>query len=179
MGLFVHTAIILNSSIETVRSAVEQVALMPDMDLVPAECQYQQQGSGVMILFNEYCCGYGDLAEALSSTVKRPVMLLYLYDEDYWGYYFYEDGRELDVFSPIPDYFDTVSEQERIRLAGNSAVISQYFQVAEESIQHYLVPWSAQDMEAGVKAYAGDTFCLGDCWQMADFMNKIDYPYQW
>ena len=28
------------------------------------------------------------------------------------------------------------------------------------------------------KAYEGDEFTLGDCWQMADFMRKLGYPYE-
>ena len=61
------------------------------------------------------------LAKELSRLSQNPVMLLYLCDGDFWGYDFY-GGKEEDHFSTMPDYFDSISQAEKERLAGNPAV---------------------------------------------------------
>lgn len=180
MGLFLQTVIIPNCKESVAQAALERVEQNSDFDLVSADCLYRENANGITILLNERCYGYEELAASVSKEVAQPVLLLYIYDEDYWGYYLYAEGEELDCFNPMPDYFEEVSEQERKRVAGNSAVLAKYFDVNEALIKDYLVLWTEERMEDyESKAYEDDEFKQCHCWQMADFMKKLGYPYEW
>lgn len=180
MGLFLQTAILPGCEVSQVREAVENVADWMDT-LDPTQCSYRQLESGSIVLFNEDCCGYEELAIGLSEKLPFPVLLLYIYDGDFWGYYLYEKGKELDQFSPMPDYFEDCSPQEMQRCAGDSALLARYFSVEQGSIERYLRQWTpdmaAQYGEDEEKAYPDDEFGQCDCWQMADFMKKLGFPY--
>lgn len=180
MGLFLQTAIIPDCETWEVREAVGNVAEWIDT-LDQAQCSYRETGGGNIVLFNEDCCGYEELAAELSANLPSPVLLLYIYDGDFWGYYLYEKGAELDRFSTMPDYFEDCSSEERQRCAGNSALLTRYFSVEQGSIERYLRQWTPEMImqceEDEEKAYLDDEFGQCDCWQMADFMRKLGFPY--
>lgn len=184
MGLFMETAIIQNGEENIVKAALERIEdTKSSFALSASECQYQKYDKGVLILFNEGCNGYDELAKELSEEINSPVLLLYIYDDDFWGYYFYENGKEIDCFYPMPDYFDEGVTQERLNYLLDKKVIVEYFGVEEKEIENYLVLWS-EDLEeqvyiSDIKAYEDDEFGQCDCWQMADFMRKLGYPYIW
>ena len=76
------------------------------MWIQPDECRWHLFDKGPAALLNDGCCGYEDLAKRLSSPLPSPVMVLYIYDDDYWGYFLYQNGMELDRFASLPDYFE-------------------------------------------------------------------------
>lgn len=186
MGLFLQTAIIPDCSETEARETLEKIArgLSGEtdtiVDLIPNECQYKTFVGGVTILFNEDCIGYEGLAEAISKESGKTVLVLYIYDGDYWGYHLFDNGTELDRFEPMPDYFEEVSEEKKQKVTGNAKLISDYFHVEESSIKNYLVFWTEEMMEDyEKKAYEDDEFGQCDCWQMTDFMKRLGYPYEW
>jgi hypothetical protein len=179
MGLFLHTAIIQNCDETTARLAVENVAKNKELDVKPAECLYKVFPHGVNILFNEYCSGYELLAKTLSEEIGQPTLILFIYDDDFWGYFLYDKGKEKDAFNPIPDYFDDVDDAEVQRLTGNADVIAKYFDISPDSVTKYLTFWTEDLFEESETAYEEDEFEYGNCWQMADFMNAVGYPYEW
>ena len=181
MGLFLSALIVQNASEEDVKKSLEKAGNdYPDWYLVSEECQYQKCGSGVKVLLSDMCCGYEDIPKEISEKLMCPVLLCYIYDGDYWGYFFYENGKELDVFKPIPDYFEDISMEQRKHLAGNSEIISKYFNIDNAKIKNYLQEWTEDILEAEEKrAYEDDEFCIGEDWQMADFMKAIRYSYDW
>lgn len=182
MGLFLQTAIITDCNTETAKSVLSKFdkKSIKEMDLDLDACRFQEKNGSVNILFNEYCSGYDGLAQKLSENVDGLVMVLYIYDEDFWGYYLYQNGKHLDTFNPMPDYFEEVDDEERRKFAGNAALVADLFGVAESDISRYLVEWTEDIMEeCNEKAYPDDEFEQCDCWQMADFMNKLGYPYEW
>jgi len=177
MGLFLQTAILPHCGEEKARLAVEALAQADqDLCLEASGCRFFPCDKGVQILFNENCCGYDALAKGLSEKTGLAVMLLYIYDEDFWGYFFYENGTELDRFTPMPDYFGNAPDGPDA--SGNCALIASRFEIPEETAAAYLFPWTDEDMEGERKAFDDDEFCVGDCWQMADFMSKLGWPYQ-
>ena len=184
MGLFLNTAIILNCNETTVKSAIEKLEKTSDLyGLSATKCQFKEYEKGVQVLFNDGCTGYDELAKALSADTNQPTLLLYIYDDDFWGYYFYENGKEIDCFSPKPDYFDDqISEEEMQHNAGKKDVIAQYFNIDEKEIENYLVVWTEeleeQACDDNLKAYEDDEAEQCDCWQIADFMKKLGYPYE-
>ncbi len=193
MGLFLQAAIMPGCREADARAAVTAVAekysssfdelekgdstedAMIISDLIPDECQYIENANGVSILFNSDCIGYDSLAKALSGEYGKAVLLLYIYDGDYWGYWLYDNGELIDQFNPVPDYFEEESEDVIQESKGNAEMIAKYFQVEKASIEKYLVHWSEETMEE--KAYEEDEFGYED-WQMADFMRKLGYPYR-
>ena len=171
MGLFLQTAVIPGGDEKEVRGAVERLAQREDLDmnLDISGCRFSSNGKGVLVLFNDWCTGYENLAKSLSQETGKAVLLLYMYDGDFWGYFFWENGVELDNFSAVPDYF---GEDERIPdLSGNPALIAARFNIPEEDAARYLVNWSLDDLDGEEKAFEDDEFPVGDCWQMADFMH--------
>lgn len=177
MGLFLQTAIIPDCKEEEIRKAVEKLAARSMSDIDPAQCQYKESEAGCAVLFNDDCCGYEELAKKLSAALPHPVLLLYIYDGDFWGYFLYENKKEVDCFNSLPDYFDC-SPEEQQQCAGDSAVIARYFHVEKEDIQRYLRFWTGDMMERyDEPAYPGDEFGQCNCWQMADFMGKLGFPY--
>lgn len=177
MGLFLQTAIIPDCREEEIREAVEKLAARSMSDLDPAQCQYRESEAGCAVLFNDDCCGYEELAKKLSAALPHPVLLLYIYDGDFWGYFLFENKKQLDCFNSLPDYFDC-SPKERQECAGDSALIARYFKVEQEDIERYIRFWTEDMMEQYEEpAYPGDEFGQCDCWQMADFMGKLGFPY--
>ncbi len=193
MGLFLQVLVMPGCKEAEARAAVETVAEKyscsfdalesgePIVDediiiseLIPDECQYVESAGGVSILINDSCIGYDSLAKVVSGESGKVVLLLYIYDGDYWGYELYDKGAFTDQFNPVPDYFDQVSEEDLKKSEGNAQIIASYFHVEQASIEKYLVRWSEDTMD--VKAYEDDEFGYED-WQMADFMRKLGYPY--
>ena len=144
-------------------------------ELIPDECQYVESADGVSILFNEDCIGHDSLAKAMSKESGKTVLLLYIYDGDYWGYWLCDNGEMSDQFNPMPDYFEEVSEEVIQESKGNAQIIAEYFHIDKASVEKYLVRWSDETMDE--KAYEDDEFGYED-WQMADFMRKLGYPYK-
>ena len=182
MGLFLETAVIPDSTVEEVRaalSALESRNGQNGMQLVAAGCEIVGQNGGVSVRFNEYCAGYTSLAQALSARLNRLVLFLYIYDDDFWGYFCCENGELLDEFTPMPDYFEEIPESERQRMSGSSTLLAKRFHIPEADIAGYLISWDAGVLDEGRKAYETDIYGAGDCWQMTDFMNKLGYPYMW
>ena len=109
---------------------------------------------------------------------QNPVMLLYLYDGDFWGYDFY-GGREEDHFSTMPDYFEPISQAEKERLAGNPAALVGWFPTWDQALlSRYLLHWTdhEEELEEGF-ACSGDSAPYGDCWQATDFAARLGFPW--
>ncbi len=188
MGAFWQTALLPGQTPDKIKDCVTEIAAAhPEMGLEPDLCFFHAYEGGTGVLFNDDTIGYDSLADALSRKADGAVLLLYIYDDDFWGYFFYENGRELDQFSPVPDYFD---EQVKTptRYAGNPALIAEYFGVSEEEIKNYFIPWRLTEEEkteghtamadSDQTAYPQDECCYGDCWQIADFMEKLGCPWE-
>ena len=183
MGLFLEPAIIPDCTEDELRAALRVLegTNTPVRQLKAAECRVKTRNSGVGVLFNDYCGGYGEFAKELSAQLDKLVLHLYLYDDDFWGYFCCEKGQMLDEFTPMPDYFGEVSEEERQRVEGSSVLIAERFHVPQAEIERYLTTWAWDVLDADTlpKAYESDQATVGDCWQMADFMEKLGYPYDW
>lgn len=176
MGMFLQTAIITDCKTDKAQRIIETLAGGKNpYELIPSACQVRRQQEDCIVYFNSSCAGYEFLAEDLSAEAETAVLLLYLYDGDYWGYYFFCKGERLDCFSPIPDYFDGhLSDEELKQFAGNAKLLTQWFKVEEAQISRYLVNWNTRE---GEFAYPEDEYPYGDCWQMADFLQKLGYSY--
>ena len=178
MGLFLQTALFPGCDESIARDAVEAVAKIPAFHIDPETCRYAQSYEGTQVLIEGDNLGFAPLAKALSDASENPVMLLYIYDGDYWGYDFYGGGEE-DHFNTVPDYFGPVSPEEKQRLTGNPAALSGWLPTWDTGMmRRYLVHWSDLDEDAMEEtACPDDRFTYGDCWQMTDFMARLGFPW--
>ena len=178
MGLFLQTALFPGCAESIARDAVEAAARNPAFNIDPETCRYAQNYEGTQVLMEGDDLGFAPLAKALSDASENPVMLLYIYDGDYWGYDFYGGGEE-DHFSTCPDYFGPISPEEKQRLAGNPAALSGWLPTWDTGMmRRYLVHWSDLDEDAIEEtACPDDCFPYGDCWQMTDFMARLGFPW--
>lgn len=173
MGVFFDMAFFPRTDASGAKNVVADVAENPTYQLQPSNCEYQEQERGSVVYFNEGCCGYEPLAKALSEHSQAPVLYLYIYDSDLWGYYFYEDGSFLDAFSTVPDANE---EEDPTRLRGNPGLIARYFEVDEEQIRPYLIPWTEEIIDT--PAFPDDQSCYGDDWQLVDFFEKLGLQFR-
>ena len=178
MGVFLQTALFPGCAESIAREAVETAAKNSAFQIDPQTCRYAQSYEGTQVLMEGDCLGFAALARALSDLSENPVMLLYIYDGDFWGYDFY-GGKEEDHFRTRPDAFGPVSPREKQRLSGNPAALSGWLPTWDtEMMGRYLVHWSDLDEEAMEEtACPGDQFPYGDCWQMTDFMARLGFPW--
>lgn len=180
MGVFLQIALFPGCEESPVRKAVETAAKDPAFSIDPAACRYAKSYEGTQVLMEGGQLGFAPLAKALSLAAINPVMVLYIYDGDYWGYDFY-GGNEEDHFSTLPDYFGPVSQEELRRLTGHPSALMGWFPIQRSSdIDRYLIHWPDDDLdeleEMGA-AYPGDQYPYGDCWQVVDFMARLGFPW--
>ena len=157
MGLFLQTALFPGCEESAARAAVETAAKNPAFQIDLKTCRYAQNFEGTQVLMEGDCLGFATLAKALAGLSENPVMLLYIYDGDFWGYDFY-GGKEEDHFRTRPDAFGPVGPREKQRLSGNPAALSGWLPTWDmEMMRRYLVHWSDLDEEE-----LEETACPGD-----------------
>lgn len=171
MGLFLHALVFPGGFEKQCQQAVWRCAADRQTGLRPNECHWHTFAKGPAVLLNDDCLGY-QVWEAISPLLTCPALLLYIYDDDFWGYELAQAGRVLDVFASLPDYFKPGRPPAR---PGNAAALAACFKVEPQSLEPYLQPWAEARM--GEFACAGDEFVIGDCWQLADFMRALGFDY--
>ncbi len=172
MGVFIQAALFPGGEELKCRIALQRAADDKSLAVCLGGCRWHLYDKGPAVLLNDGCCGYEALAERLSASLAGPVMVLYIYDDDYWGYFLWENGTELDQFASLPDYFGAGSPPDR---PGNAALAARLFGVEEKVIAPYFLPWDEEQM--GSYAREGDQAVIGDSWQMADFMEALGFDY--
>lgn len=179
MGVFLQYALFPGCDEASARAAVE-VAEKAGFVIGQKKCRYAQSYEGTQVLMEGDDLGFAPLAKALSDAAANPVMLLYIYDGDFWGYDFY-GGQEEAHFSTLPDYFGPVTQEEKVRLSGNPAALTGWFPIQNiHAVKCYLVHWSdldEEELDGEQFALVGDQFPYGDCWQVTDFAVRLGFPW--
>lgn len=172
MGIFLHTVLFPGGEESKCREAVRRCAGDSQLSIQLEECRWNMFGKNPAVLLNDFCCGYEALAEQLSAALDCPVMVLYIYDDDYWGYFLWQNGAELDRFASLADYF---GKNEPPYKLGDAEIVGRCFGVPPEKLDCYLIPW--EEIEIGRYAYPSDKATIGDGWQMADFMLALGFDF--
>ncbi len=144
MGLFLQTVLFPKGEESNCRTAVQAAAEYPEINVQPDSCRWHLYENGPAVLMNDGCIGYEALAEELSAELTSPVMLLFIYDDDYWGYFLCDNGVIIDQFHAYPEYFGSGNPPSNL---GNAALIAQIFGVEHTAIEKYLLPWKEEKME--------------------------------
>ncbi len=181
MGLFLHTAITRHKDLSKVREIISEAAEaykdnIEEFQVKEENCRYTEYNNGITITFHKGIPSPEFLA-AFSLKTDSPLLFLYIYVGDYWGYTLYDKGKEIDDFSTMPDYF--IRSYDKIQnSAEHAARIAECFGVNKDAIKNYLIAWTDERMyNEEAKAYFDDRTSYGDCWQMTDFMEKLGFPY--
>ncbi|MDE6232426.1 MAG: hypothetical protein K2M60_03650 [Lachnospiraceae bacterium] len=117
-----------------------------------------------------------ETAKEISLKRRCPVLSVYIYDGDYWGYMLYLSGEIKNEFATMPDYFED-SEEVVFRYTANVPLLSQSFTVSEKQIERYLCHWTDAMLEGEDFAYEDDEFPYSDAWQMVDFLKTLGFRY--
>lgn len=178
MGVFLQFALLPGCPEADTRAAVEKAARNPQFSIDLDKCQYAASYEGTQVLIAGELA-FDALAKELSRLSQNPVMLLYLYDGDFWGYDFY-GGKGEDHFSTMPDYFASISQAKKERLDGNPVVLAGWFPIWDQALlSRYLLHWTDHEEELEEEGFAcsGDRFPYGDCWQATDFAAQLGFPW--
>ncbi len=122
-------------------------------------------------------------------------MLLFIYDDDEWGYFYYDGDMQKDSFSVCPREGMEELELEQLRLEqlkleqlkseqikpeqpnASAEFIAKQFHINVNEIVNYYRIWTDELIEDEQAAYEDDEYTYGDCWQIADFMRKLGFPF--
>lgn len=122
--------------------------------------------------------GAEQISKHLSKTLNAPVFLFHIHDGDFWMYTFFDRGKKVDHFNPIPDYWGgDLSPHERKRCAGDARKVAKYWpDLKSSTIERYLVSWQSGS-RGQEKAYPDDLYCHHDCRQLIDFMRRLGLAF--
>lgn len=183
MGMFLALSGIIGKTEEEVAPALASYAASVGGGLLREDAPERHDNFCVLgvadgnttVLYPDHFPDWDDASTFLSKALKAPVFSLHIHDGDLWMYTLYADGKIVDRFNPVPDYWEEVSARERKMWKGNARVVAQYIPgLKPEDIGRYLTTW---DLDAeGEKAYPDDAYGTED-WQLLDFMRRLKLPY--
>ena len=172
MGLFLQTILFPEGDNLKCQTFFKICTEDSQMWIQPDECRWHLFDKGPAVLLNDGCYGGKVVAERMSSLLESPVMMLSIYDGEFWSYCLWEKKEEIDSFSSLAGYSEV---KKSFHKPGNAKIIKQCFGVSEEQVERYLIPWDEE--EIGVSAYDTDKSVVGDCWQMVDFMKALGFDF--
>jgi hypothetical protein len=140
-------------------------------------CIIEESNGNTTIFYPDGYLEWDDSSEFISRELNATVFSLHIHDGDLWMYLLYNNGKVIDQFNPIPDYWDeNITEEEIESWKGNASVVTKYVSyIKQKEIEKYLVRWDL-DEEESTKAYPTDEFTKEE-WQLVDFMKKLKLPY--
>lgn len=180
MGEFIHMALTRQHDLSRMRKMISEAAEedkdnIEELQVKEENCWCWEHDSGISITFVDDIPSSKFLS-VLSSKIDSPLLFLYIYDGDFWGYTLYDMGKEIDDFSTMPDYFIKSNNNKNKSSEEHAALIEQYFGVSKESVKNYLIAWTDELRRNKEAAYPDDTCFYGNSWQMLDFVEKLGFP---
>ena len=140
-------------------------------------CIIDEANGNTTIFYPDGYLEWDDSSEFISRELNATVFSLHIHDGDLWMYLLYNNGKVVDQFNPVPDYWDeNITNEEIESWKGNASIVSNYVSyIKAKDIEKYLVRWDL-DEEESTKAYPTDEFTKEE-WQLVDFMTKLKLPY--
>jgi len=186
MGLFLALSGVIDANADEVKAALSEFAELQSGGFEEAEgttdtpniSVLTSNGRNATVFYPNGFFEWDDASKYISQKLARPVFSLHIHDGDLWMFVLFRDGNEIGQFNPIPDYWEKLSPEERVKWKGDPFLIADVVPgVSIESIAKYFVEWDLE-AEDPPRAYPDDEFSFGDCWQLCDFMKKsgLEYP---
>lgn len=189
MGLFISMSGVVGGNEDSVVHALRAFAEDNYGSLEEAELTTDDDGclvvsegvGGVTVLYPGDFFDWDSASLDLSKRLCKPVFSFHIHDGDLWMFLLFENGKVVDQFNPVPDYWGELDDTERRSWKGNATEVTRRVPgLLPAQISNYLEQWDQEAFEAAErkKAYPTDKFYYGDDWQLIDFMGKLglDYP---
>jgi hypothetical protein len=184
MGQFISMSGVVGGDEESVVRALSAYAEHRGGSMASAKltagdngCMIVSEGTGgVTAFYPDDFFDWDDASSDLSTRLGLPVFSFHIHDGDLWMYTLYKDGRAVDQFNPVPDYWDERADTDPWK--GDARTVARNVPgVKPEQISKYLVRWGDDvfEMDARTKAYPTDTHHYGDDWQLVDFITKLGF----
>jgi hypothetical protein len=140
-------------------------------------CIIEEANGNTTIVYPDGYLEWDNSSEFISKELNAAVFSLHIHDGDLWMYLLYNNGKLVDKFNPVPDYWDeNITDEEIKSWKGDASNVANYvYYIRPKDIEKYLVRWNINEAES-TKAYATDEFTQEE-WQMVDFMTKLKLPY--
>jgi hypothetical protein len=184
MGLFLSFSLILNSNKEKILNNLEEYAINNRGKLSKEEIEYGDPNFCLLKNFENLCIvtypemfvEYEKISETISEKQETTIFTFYIYDSDFWVLLQYENGKLISRFNPFPNYWDSKKEREQLKSWNlNIDDICKKLGCKKNSIENYFIEWGSSNIKA--KAYPDDEFSYGDCFQIFDFLQKLNISY--
>lgn len=139
------------------------------------EARLLEAPSGVTLVYPDGFTEWDDLSAKLSADLTKPVFSFHIHDGDLWMFVLFANGEEVHKFNPIPDYWEELEPDERVKWLPTADQLARYVPgVRSERLAPYLVEWPADGLVG--KAQPEDEFEFID-WQVVDFMRELGFRY--
>lgn len=139
-------------------------------------CIVEEANGNTTIFYPEGYLEWDDSSEFISRELNATVFSLHIHDGDFWMYLLYNNGKVVDQFNPVPDYWDeNITDDEIEKWKGNALIVTKYVSYLKpKDIEKYLVRWGV-DEEETIKAYLTDEYTKEE-WQIVDFVTTLKLP---
>ena len=185
MGLFLSLSGVIDASEKEVHAALSDFARSQSGGFELAEGTTDDPNIGVItrggknttVLYPDGFFEWDDASQYISAQLNRPVFSFHIHDGDLWMFILFQNGKEVGQFNPLPEYWEELFTDEKLRWQGDAALIAELVPgVSADAIARYFVEWDPEQ-EDELRAYPDDDFAICDCWQMCDFMKRIGLEY--
>ena len=188
MGLFIALSGIAGASRYEVERCLRDIATngagtfelaSSDVDELDVLVISEALGDRISILYPGDFMEWDEVSQQMSKALRKPVFSFHIHDGDLWMYRLFIEGEGVDSFNPIPEYWGDVSQEESTMWAGNPSRIAHHWpDLKEEDVKNYLIHWKVEDVSGhNRKAYPDDEYCIGEAWQLCDFMRRLGLVY--
>ena len=188
MGLFLSMSGVIGSNHIEVESALRRFCDEKNGEFVKESLTTEddcclticQAVGGVTVLYPAEFYDWDESSQFFSMETGKPAFSFHIHDGDLWMFVLYQEGKVVDQFNPIPEYWKDVDAKERQSWRGNAIEVAKRVpKLSPESISKYLIPWDDEILESSerMKAYPDDKFYYGDDWQLTDFMKRLGLVY--
>jgi len=157
------------------RSALERIRQLNRFGDFDFWCE-ESPKHRTLVVFSDETEHVDEICQALSIELKLPVFYFHVHDGELWLFHLYHDGKLVDRFTQLPDFFGDLDKASRESWRGNAKLIAELWpDVRHQDIAKYLV--FQHDASSERKAYRDDEFDPWECWQVCDFMAKLGLEY--
>lgn len=163
MGVFWHVAVFKKQDKVNLQEVIRELAEDGnEFKIVPEECYFFDCKAGTVLGLNDFCLAFDGMAKALSQRLKGPVLVCDIYDDDFWDYYLYEKGVELDKFMTVPDCLEEIPDEEWEQWRGNAELLAEEFDCEVEPLSELIRFWGEDE---------------GDAWEVMDFLEALGFEF--
>lgn len=188
MGLFLALTGIAGANADEVEKALAVYAAKMSGTLTPASPGSRPEDllvileaskQMVTVMYPADFMNWDEASAYLSQSLQRPAFSFHIHDGDLWMYTFFVNGEGADCFNPTPEYWGDISDEEMHQWTGHGETLCRHWpNLKGEQIEKYLIHWDLDDVgQQDRKAYPDDKFCIGQDWQLCDFMRKLGLTY--